>query len=80
MDGRRTTIRMERAIWQAVDELCVRERISLGVFCARVDRARRKGARAAAVRAVVTNYFRYALRGDGGSTLDDALRDIVGEP
>ncbi|MDA0997981.1 MAG: ribbon-helix-helix domain-containing protein [Proteobacteria bacterium] len=81
MEGRRTTLRIERAIWQAMDELCVRERISLGVLCHRIDRARQGGARAAAVRAVVSNYFRYSLRDSRAvSILDAAIRDMAGEP
>lgn len=69
IDGKRTTIRLESAIWDAVDDLCVREEISRHDLCSRVE-ARRDGLnRAQAIRAVVVNYFRLALLGDGASSI-----------
>lgn len=68
IDGKRTTIRLESAIWDAVDDLCSRERISRHDLCSRVEAARDGLNRAQAIRAVVVNYFRFALRGDAGTT------------
>lgn len=69
IDGKRTTIRLESAIWDAVDDLCVREEISRHDLCSRVE-ARRDGLnRAQAIRAVVVNYFRLALLGDDASSI-----------
>lgn len=69
IDGKRTTIRLESAIWDAVDDLCVREEISRHDLCSRVE-ARRDGLnRAQAIRAVVVNYFRLALLGDAASSI-----------
>lgn len=64
IDGKRTTIRLESAIWDAVDDLCSRERISRHDLCSRVEAGRQGLNRAQAIRAVVVNYFRFALQND----------------
>lgn len=62
IDGKRTTIRLESAIWHAVEDLCTRENISRHDLCSRVESGRDGLNRAQAIRAVVMNYFRFALR------------------
>ena len=61
IDGKRTTIRLESAIWDAVDDLCSRERMSRHDLCSRVEVGRDGLNRAQAMRAVVVNYFRFSL-------------------
>lgn len=61
IDGKRTTIRLESAIWDAVDDLCSRERMSRHDLCSRVEAGRDGLNRAQAIRAVVVNYFRFAM-------------------
>lgn len=61
IDGKRTTIRLESAIWDAVEDLCARENISRHDLCSRVEAGRDGLNRAQAIRAVVMNYFRFAL-------------------
>lgn len=61
IDGKRTTIRLESAIWDAVEDLCARENISRHHLCSRVESGRDGLNRAQAIRAVVMNYFRFSL-------------------
>ncbi len=67
IDGKRTTIRLESDIWDAVDDLCKREKISRHDLCSHVEAGRDGLNRAQAIRAVVVNYFRFALLGESGS-------------
>lgn len=60
IDGKRTTIRLESAIWDAVDDLCTREKMSRHDLCSRVEDGRDGLNRAQAIRAVVVNYFRFS--------------------
>lgn len=64
IDGKRTTIRLESAIWDAVDDLCSREQMSRHDLCSRVEAGRDGLNRAQAIRAAVVNYFRFSLDGD----------------
>lgn len=78
IDGKRTTIRLESDIWDAVDDLCMRERISRHDLCSRVEAGRDGLNRAQAIRAVVVNYFRLALRDETilGKLLEHALGNV----
>ncbi len=52
----RTTIRLEAAVWEALDDICVRERMTRHEFCSRVEALRNGGNRAQGIRTVVVNY------------------------
>lgn len=69
IDGKRTTIRLESAIWDAVDDLCAREKMSRHDLCSRVESGRHGLNRAQAIRAVIVNYFRFALRNEIDSNM-----------
>jgi len=73
---RRTTVRLEAAIWEALDDLCVRERLSRHDLCTQIEADRDGVNRAQAVRSVVMNYFRLSLKGGeaGHGTLHAALK------
>lgn len=58
--GRRTSIRMESALWEALDEICDRERHSVNQIVTMVEARRRETNLTAAVRVFVTTYFRAA--------------------
>lgn len=55
---RRTTVRLETAVWNALDEICLKEDISRHELCTMIDEARGLANRAQAVCAAVINYFR----------------------
>ncbi len=58
--GRRTSLRMEPAMWDAVMEVIAREAISIHDFCSKVARGRGAASMTAAIRVFALNYFRAA--------------------
>jgi predicted DNA-binding ribbon-helix-helix protein len=75
---RRTTIRLEAAVWHALDEICENEKISRHDLCTRIDGARGSANRAQAVRATVVNYFRLTAQTPNASmdVIAEALRGL----
>lgn len=74
MAKRRTTIRLEAAVWDALDEICEKEGLTRHEICTRIDAVRDKANRAQAVRATVINYLRLAAAGSAGNRVDAALK------
>jgi predicted DNA-binding ribbon-helix-helix protein len=58
--GRRTSLRMERAIWEALEEICRREAETLHDLVQRIDGDRRERTLTAGVRVFVLQYYRAA--------------------
>jgi predicted DNA-binding ribbon-helix-helix protein len=58
--GRRTSLRMERAVWDALEEICRREAQSLHELVQRIDINRRERTLTAGVRVFVLEYYRAA--------------------
>ena len=56
----RTSLRLEPEIWEALDEICAREGITVHQLCTLVDDYRRGNSRTSAVRAFIVTYFRMA--------------------
>ena len=56
--GRRTSIRLEREMWNGLDEICRREDVSLAVICEILARAPRQSNLTAAIRVFILLYFR----------------------
>ena len=66
----RTSLRLEPEIWEALDELCAREGITIRQLCTLIDDYRRGNSRTSAVRAFAVTYFRMAAAdGDGTGTV-----------
>ena len=65
MDKRRTSLRLEQTMWDAVSEICWREDTTVGRLCLLIDRTRRESTLTAALRVYVLNYFRAAATEDG---------------
>jgi predicted DNA-binding ribbon-helix-helix protein len=63
--GRRTSLRLEQAMWDAVAEICRREELSVGQLCQRVDERRRESTLTAALRVYVLSYFKAAATEQG---------------
>jgi predicted DNA-binding ribbon-helix-helix protein len=61
----RTTVRLEPAMWDALDEICEREGLSLNELCGRIAGRRSASSVTAAVRVFVMSYFRAAATEDG---------------
>lgn len=58
--GRRTSLRMEKELWSAIDDICVKEGMNLHQFCARIEQARVVSSRTSAIRSMVIGYLRLA--------------------
>jgi predicted DNA-binding ribbon-helix-helix protein len=71
----RTSMRLEPELWDALQEICQRERLSLGELVRRIEQSGHAGGRTSAVRVHLLRYFREAATAEGhrmaghGSTL-----------
>jgi predicted DNA-binding ribbon-helix-helix protein len=60
LQDRRTSMRLEPAMWDALDEICRREDRTIHELCTMVDRQRRESKLTAAIRVFVMAYYRAA--------------------
>jgi predicted DNA-binding ribbon-helix-helix protein len=63
--GHRTSIRLEPAMWEALRQICARERISLNAIATLVGRGRSESSLTAAIRVHVLEYFQAAATEEG---------------
>jgi len=56
--GRRTSMRMESSLWEALEEIARRERCSVNELCNRIDARRRELSLTGAVRVALVGYYR----------------------
>ncbi len=64
----RTSMRLEPELWDALSEICKRERISVAEIIKRIEDRGHPGGRTSAVRVYVVQYFRH-----GGIALPEAV-------
>lgn len=62
---RRTSIRLEPAMWDSLAEICRREDMSLHDVCGLIDARRQASSLTAAIRVFTLTYFRVAATEDG---------------
>lgn len=61
--GRRTSLRLEIELWEAIEEICEREGLSLHELCSLIEPVRMKGtSRTSAIRAFTILYYKIASR------------------
>jgi predicted DNA-binding ribbon-helix-helix protein len=58
VDGRRTSVRLEPAMWDAVREIAEREGKTVNALVTDIDRQRRESSLTAAIRVYALVYFR----------------------
>ena len=63
--ARRTSLRLEPAMWDALTEICRREDLTLHQLCALIDERRRASSLTAAIRVFIVNFFRSAATEEG---------------
>ena len=63
--GHRTSLRLEQDVWDALEEVCSREAMSVHALCTLIEQRRVGSSRTAAVRAFVLGYFREAASDTG---------------
>jgi predicted DNA-binding ribbon-helix-helix protein len=60
--GRRTSVRLEPVMWQALREIAARERCSVNDLVTGIDRRRADSGLTAAIRAYIVAYYRDVVR------------------
>ncbi len=63
--GRRTTMRLEPAMWDALEEICQRENLTRHELCGKIDMFRHASSLTAAIRVFIIPYFRAAATEEG---------------
>lgn len=63
--GRRTSIRLEPAMWDALHQICVREGRSLSELATEINRERVESSLTAAIRVFLLRYFSAAATDEG---------------
>ncbi len=78
---RRTSLRLEPAMWDALEEIWRREEMSQHELCAMIDGRRHASSLTAAIRVFIVNYFRAAATEEGhASTGHGALYTTRARP
>lgn len=78
VDGRRTSLRLERASWLALEDICKFENLTLHVLCSMIEKQRQGSSRTSAVRAFVVSYFRKAAF-DAGAFSEGSVPSRIAE-
>jgi predicted DNA-binding ribbon-helix-helix protein len=63
--GRRTSLRLEPAMWDGLAEICRRENMTIHELCGLIDQRRRASSLTAAIRVFIMTYFRAAATEEG---------------
>ena len=58
VNGRRTSVRLEREMWDALGEICAREGSSVNQVCAQVADTNAEGGFTSGLRVFIVKYFR----------------------
>ena len=58
--GRRTSVRLEPAMWDALHEIAERERVTVNQLATDIDRRRAESSLTAAIRVFIVGYWRTA--------------------
>lgn len=61
VNGRRTSMRLDRETWTSLTDICLREKITIHELCSKIDSEREKSGLSSATRLFVLTYFRYIL-------------------
>lgn len=64
VEGRRTNLRMENAMWEALDDIRQRESRDIHEICGLVHRRRAGASFTAAMRVFIVRYYRALLNGE----------------
>ncbi len=65
ISGHRTSIRLEQATWDALDQICSIEGKTIHELCSLIEQFRRGSSRTSLVRAFIVTYFRAAANTAG---------------
>lgn len=65
IQGHRTSLRLQKEMWDAIDEICRRERLSIHQLCSRIAEHRGGRSLTSEVRVHAISYFRAAASDEG---------------
>lgn len=65
ISGHRTSIRLEQATWNALDQICSIEGKTIHELCSLIEQFRHGSSRTSLVRAFIVTYFRVAANSAG---------------
>ncbi|HVM81690.1 MAG TPA: ribbon-helix-helix domain-containing protein [Stellaceae bacterium] len=68
VNGKRTSMRLEPAMWDALREVCARESRSMNALVTEIDRGRAESTLTAAIRVYLLAYFKAAATEEGHRT------------
>lgn len=63
--SKRTSLRLEQTVWDALAEICRREDLTLSTLCGRINDRRHESTLTAALRVFVLSYFKVAATEEG---------------
>ena len=74
VNGRRTSMRLDRETWISLADICHRENMTIHQLCSKIDSAKGNSGLSSATRLFVLTYFRFVLNqyertGDANNTL-----------
>lgn len=75
--GRRTSLRLEMAMWEGLEEICQREQLTIHEVCALVENQRGSLSLTAAVRVFILTYFRAASTEAGHRAAGHGKRPLL---
>ena len=61
VNGRRTSMRLEKETWESLADICLREQTTIHKICSALDRTRGRFGLSSATRLFVLRYFRKKL-------------------
>lgn len=74
VNGRRTSMRLEQEMWEALREICRREDMTVHELCSLIDDRRGLSSLTAATRVFILMYFRAAATDEGHATAGHGKR------
>lgn len=67
--GRRTSLRLEEEIWEALRDICRHESVNIHELCTMIEERRGQSSRTSTVRAFVVTYLRIASKDHDGQSV-----------
>ena len=61
VNGRRTSMRLDRETWISLADICEREGLTIHELCSKIDSAKGQSGLSSATRLFVLTYFRFVL-------------------
>jgi len=61
VNGRRTSMRLEKEVWNALSESCRHQNISLNSLCSQIEKSKDNTGLSSAMRVYAFNYYRQLL-------------------